>query len=222
MAGCSASYAQTVVFQRKTEDYIPKNTHWGRNKANFVAPNLEMSWALGPQAAGAELLRLPSYNFRVGIMYKRKINRWFSLGPLVQYSAERLVLRQHPGKLLPDNDLHSQEWFNLQGLATGIFLRFNYDVRRGNIYGFFSEIGISHVLIPKFTHVIRESVPNGPVTEVRTHNNPYTLPGYGEIFLKMGFYHVNIVARYRFTPLFKKEYQYPNPSPVKLGLELCF
>lgn len=217
-----SSPAQTIVLDRAPGIQIGKPRHWGRNRDNFISPNAEITWALGPQARYARLDIFPSYNVRLGVVYKRKINSWLSLGPSFQYSTERLVLSQESSKKLPDSQIHKAEWFNLQCITAGFFVRFNMDKKRGNVHGIFWEFGANYVYVPRFTHVIREVGQNGENIEIRLDNNLYTVSGYAEVWSKLGFYHVAVTARYRFTPLFKNAYDYPDPSPVKVGLGFFF
>lgn len=214
--------SQTVLMDREVSGPYARQKNWGRNRANMIMPHVQLQWAIGPEKNGAEIAIGPSYNFRAGVSYKRRINGWLSVGPTLQYSTERFVMRQTTHKTVPDSILHEREWFNLQGMVGGGFVRFNFRARRGNTYGTFAEIGGHFVFIPRFTHVTLETLPGGEVQEIRTQNLSYTLRSYGEAYIKLGWMHFSFVTSYRFTPLFKPNSGLPDLPPVKVGLQVTY
>jgi|GEM_PF-2434731 len=219
---CGSASGQTYRIMLDSSDYVPKKKRWGRNMDNMVIPYFQLNWAIAPDQPGAATLWAQSFNFRLGVDYKRKITSWFSAGIKLQYALEDFYLRQDSNKVLPDTVLHDAEWFNLQNFVAGAFVRFNFDPRRGNHYGTYLELGVNHVLAGGFFHSSKNKLPGGETEHVKISGLTYTNMNYGEVYGKLGWKHVAVVAYWRFTPLFKTGSGYPNLPTVKVGLELAY
>lgn len=217
------SYCQTIRIREDSVQYQKHlNPKWGRNYSNMVIPIIQFNWASFPQNKGAEIIPGQSFNFRLGAAYKRKINQWFSLGAQIQYSNENFYLQQDSLKIVPDTILNQSEWFNLQNIVTGFYLRFNFDVKRGNRYGIFLETGINHVLIAGTFHSRKNKLPSGETEHIKLSGLNYFQMNYGEVFGKIGWQNVSFVCTLRFTPVFKKSSGFPDLPSVKMGFELAY
>lgn len=214
--------AQRMIFKRDSVSFTPQEKQWGRNAPNMLIPYVQFNWALGPKQDGARLYLGHSFNFRLGLDYKRKITSWLSLGLKMQYATETFRLVQDFAKILPDTILHESEWFNLQCLTVGGFLRFNLGLQREGSYGIYLETGVNYVWAIRFFHIYNEELTGGESEQVRIHNLTYTQPGYGEAYLKLGWRHFATISTFRFTPLFKSQSGYPDLPWAKLGFELAF
>lgn len=217
-----SAFSQRMIFRRDSVSYTPRVKKWGRNAPNMLFPYVQLNWALGPQSDGARLHLGHSVNFRLGLDYKRKITRWFHIGVKLQYATETFRLVQDYHKVVPDTILHQSEGFNLQSFVSGGFLRFNLGKQRISSYGIYIETGVNHVWAIRFFHVYNEELPGGESQQTRTHNLAYTLPNYGEAYVKFGWTHIAAVTTVRFTPLFRTPYGYPDMPIVKLGMEAAF
>lgn len=222
MFGIALSHGQNLRISEDSSSAPRFRPQWGRNQPNMISPFASLNWAVGPEQPGAAILIGQSFNFRIGAQYKRKITSWFSIGVQLAYSTEDFYLSQDSSKILPDTLLHSSEWFNLQNFVAGGFLRFNLDPHRGNHYGTYIELGVNHVLIAGFFHSVKEKLPTGETQHIKTSGMPYTLPNYGEFYGKFAWRHVAVIVHWRFTPLFKNSYGYPDLPAVKVGLEGAF
>lgn len=192
----------------------------GPNKDKYTHLFLAYGFLLGePESDSADIIYGKSSAFQIGLLFKWRVAKIMELGFDISYHYAAFHLEQDSSKLIPNRQLHDKEKMLFNDLMLTPFVR----IKLKNKYhstGTFIDLGGFAGFTYRAVHytVDYKLVPNSHRTKIRDirldYNQSYS---YGAM-VRLGFNRIIIYGKYRFSDLFKKEFNYPELPRVEAGL----
>jgi hypothetical protein len=216
--------SQTVLLEKNVRDnaYTHKK---GPNMKKFSHLYFGYEFLAGnPDDKGAEIIYGLSSCLNIGYRYKFKIFEFYSIGFNTRYNFKKYVIKQEADKILPDSELHDKEKIRFNNTGLEFYNRFNIG-KRGNIIGKYLDIGVFGNWAFSINHFTKDKVNDennmAELVIIKYSNLLYTKRLYYGFSARLGINRLAISAEYRFSDLFKKEYQFPELPRFSIGLELA-
>jgi len=186
---------------------------FGPNKKNYIHTLFNVGLILGSsEGLGAEIDYGKSHTMSVGLRYRAKFNKIFSIGFSFQYKNATIYLTQSDAKLFPNNIIHESEKLSLNSIDGDLFFRFNIS-SLDNTLGTYIDLGAYGGYIYYSNHQFTDNNTNvNPVSgnstfTVVNHNPNYILNyNYGLLF-RFGYNHIEFFGKYNLSGIFTKEYK---------------
>jgi len=214
------SFSQERVFSLQTIDFSRKG-NFGPNLKNYTQFGMNIGVLF---SNGNNYLPLKQgnasfidFNFR----YKRRLNNLLSTGFDIFYSGRSYELKQFAGKTFPDTISYFKEYLNASDLGSGIYLRINFNKKRGNYLGEFLDLGVSGAYVFSFTQSTIIKQDNKKIKSSARGFDFYEIFHYG-IYCRLGSQKQAFIFKYRLSPLFKSSFNYPDLPPFGIGYEISF
>ncbi|MCI5055143.1 MAG: hypothetical protein MRY83_03490 [Flavobacteriales bacterium] len=220
---CKSGLTQSVLLEEDVvSDTIPKS--FGPNYDNFWHTYLRYGFIVGPAENETANIRYGrSYDFGIGLRYKRKLLPWYGLGFSLDYSQQNYSIRQDSLKLVPDSIIHKIERLQFNFVNLEFYNRFNFG-KRGNIVGKYVDIGVYGSFGFGITHFTRDeydpSVFGAEIVDITQRKLNYIERlQYGAI-ARIGFNKLAFFGRYRLSDLFNDERNLAEMPRLVVGVEL--
>jgi len=227
----SSAQAQTKIRQyNRLTDTLP-DTESGPNMKRHK--QIYMSYGVMPIGAsedpGADIVPFLSNEFQFGYRYKRKLASFFAVGFDLGYSHRSYRLDQDSSKVFPTSKLVKMEKITYDGLQVGLYMRFNFDVNRGNYLGNYLDLGGYAEGYGAIRHITKEefdiATPNGAsrkktVSKGLVWSERYA---YGAQ-ARLGFGRFIVYGSYRLSDLVQNDVAdaFPEMSRLTVGLGIGF
>lgn len=204
------SNAQNILLDEEVSvDSTEEN--YGKNHKHWVSTVFGGGFFIGPSSGTVSSPFVQPSTFRsgegvIGLFYKRKWNEYLSTVLSLDY-----VYRNSARNRTDDTMLYEHR---MNFLSAGLHQRFNFK-KRGNQYGFYTEIGINgEMAVGESLHIRHrqlegEEVYRRKVLAVKglDNLNPFNY----NLMAKVGYNGFAFYGRYRMQPLVKEDrnFQYP-------------
>lgn len=228
-AAVAVSTAQTPVLEQDVaaDTLVPTN---GPNYKNYTHWHINYGFIVGEsEGSGAAIMQGNSYDFQLGIRYKRKICELYALGFQVNYDLQSFRIAQDVGKTFITAVLYDKQKFVYNNLEAEIYQRFSFG-KRGNYMGKFIDMGGYGAWGFSTYHFTleRDVTGNGnaQITETTYKKLPYVnAVNYG-LSARIGINKIAIYGKYRFSDLFRTTningtpILYPELPRIVVGIEI--
>ena len=209
--------AQDVVFENETKDYSEVDEN-GPNLKKYNHGYFSYGFVLGENLTGANINYGSSGFTEFGFRYKLKFNQYLSAGYSFSARFQFNSIMQEVGKLIPDATLNRKENLNFNSLGGDLYLRINFSKRRGNMIGFYMDMGARADYIYKMLHQTKNTE-NGIKSKIKKHGYDFNIPyTYGPVF-RLGKNQYALTATYRYSNYFKNTANLPELPRILLGIE---
>lgn len=171
-----------------------------------------------------------SREFVLAAQYKRKIDSQWSWGFDVSFRNMVYRIDQNPGKkTIPDTLVYERERFSLPQFAFQPWFRFNFDRRRGDRTGIYTDIAPGlHVPFSQRRVLVYKTSETDFLVKVVERKLDYLVPLFATMNLRLGYQRLAAYAQWRVTPLVKAERsrkrwgQEADLPPFLVGLQVAF
>jgi hypothetical protein len=220
----SNNFSQEVLLEKNIRDNAYSHIK-GPNMKKFSHIYLGYEFFAGnSDDKGADIIYGLSSCINIGYRYKFKIIEFYSVGFNIDYSFKKYLIKQNAEKILPNTQLHDKEKIRFSNAGLELYNRFNIG-KRGNIIGKYLDIGLYGNWAFAINHFIKDKVADennkAELVTIKYSNLTYTRRLYYGLSARLGLNWLAISAEYRFSDLFKKEYQFPELSRLAIGLEFA-
>jgi len=212
---------EVLLHEEVTADTVTPT--FGPNYRNFLHSFMAYGAVFGGTEGGGTAIRYGnSGDFLFGVRYKYRVSNFFSWGAEAYYRALFYSIKQDSTKTFPDTLINDKERLTFHNLSAGLYLRFNFERKRGNRVGNFLDLGGYGEWTFRLTQFTRNKLPDGKV--VRTHItglNYYNAFNYGAM-ARLGFNRLIFFASWRFSDLFKSSKNLPELPRLTVGVQVGF
>lgn len=176
----------------------------------------------GTKGNGTEVRYGYSGDFLFGLRYKFRVSNLFAWGADIYYRSLIYPLRQDSAKFFPDTILNAKERLNFHSLSSGLYLRFNFEKKRGNRVGNFLDLGGYGEWTFRMSHFTKNKLPDGKIIRSTvTGLDYYNVFNYGAM-ARLGFNRWMIFVSWRFSDLFKSSKNLPELPRLTAGVQVGF
>lgn len=206
------------------EDVNPVDTvrpDFGPNGKKFAYSSYGLHTII-PIETNAQAPVMPgaSLGYKFGFTQKYRICSFLSFGYNLEFNSITYRYKQTDDKTFPDTLNHLRQSVSNSAIGAGLFLRINFDPKRGNYLGYFLDMGgygdwhLSRTYKTKDEDALEQIVYNR-VTKL----NFMEKYQYG-LYASIGLNKINIYARYRMSDIFKAPYKSAELPRLSVGLGL--
>lgn len=219
--------AQDVLF-REDREKSPVDSLFGANQKHYFHLFLGTGFIAGNSEGDIAVRYRNSIEFISGFKYKLKLNRFLSVGADIGYRYTKFAISQRDIIDFPDTILvtgrntHESEKFGFHALPLGVFLRFNFDPRRGNTTGHYLELGGTGDWVFSKEYVVDDVLDDKTKRKTRFTGLPFVNPLQYHASAKIGMRWLALGVRYRFSEYFKTSYNYPQLPRFSVTAEINF
>ena len=213
------AFTQTDVFNVQVEQN-PKEPFFGINNKyfNHYYFGLHFNSNFEKQNAQNFSLRSPKYFF--GWKHILKLNNFFAINADFELSNSFYCIKQNEFKVVPDTLKWDKQRLIQNQLSSAIFLRINFDKRRGNYMGHYLDLGFKGTYNYTNIHFTKIENKDRTVSKMWRYN-----PNYFERFnygpaLRIGIKRYVFSANYNLSGVLKDNYFTSDFTPFSLGLEI--
>ncbi len=212
---------EVILHQDVTADTVTPVL--GPNYRHFLHSFIGYGVLLGGTEGGGTAIRYGnSGDVLFGLRYKYKVSNLFAWGAEAYYRAAVYSIRQDSLKTFPDTLINDKERLNFNNLTAGLYLRFNFEKKRGNRVGNFLDLGGYGEWTFRLTQFTRNKLPDGRVVRANTTGlDYYNAFNYG-VVARLGFNRWVFFASWRFSILFKEAKNIPELPRLTAGLQVGF
>lgn len=211
------SRSQFTLFSQDVKDFSRKSK-FGENCQHYVQPAFAFGFYFGKNNPGAEIYYFSSSYMSVMVRYKYKLNKFLSLGSELEVPFSWFYLKQKSGKILPDTVLNKKEWLKTTELRGNVFIRINFDRKRGNFLGNFADIGLKSGWVTALYDYTQNQI-NGLNIKVRKKGYDFYQPVLFYGFIRLGFNKTSLIFISRFSNFMKKSGGMPDLVNYSFGIE---
>ncbi len=218
------NFSQDVLLEKNVRDgaYSQKK---GPNMKKFSHIYLGYKFFAGnSDDKGADIIYGLSSCINIGYRYKYKLLEFYSVGFDINYSYKKYLIKQDEEKILPNTQLHDKEKIRFSNAGLEFYNRLNIG-KRGNIIGKYLDIGLFGNWAFAINHFTKDKVADennkAELVTVKYSNLTYTRRFLYGLSARLGLNWLAISAEYRFSDLFKEEYQFPELPRFAIGLEFA-
>jgi hypothetical protein len=195
---------------------------YGANQKNFSHFYFGYGLFADQSETGAAINHGKTNSFQLGLRYKRQLNSTFAFGYDTYWMKNNFNLKQNTDKSLPNNVLNDSEKLVFNNLGLELYLRINF-VKRDMKMGNFLDLGAfgdwtyrtKHVTINDFED---DLLSGKEIITYRQLKYPQTF-NYG-VRGRIGFNRYVITGEYRFSNLFKDDFDLPELARLQIGLQI--
>lgn len=203
-------------------DVIPLDTvrpKFGPNGHNFIHSYYGLH-SIIPLEVNDKAPVIPglSMGYKAGVLGKFRVCDFLAFGYIFEFNTFNYRFKQSSDKNFPDTLNHLRQNIVFTTLGSGLFLRINFDARRGNYLGYFLDMGgyadwnMSRVYKSKDKNDMDELVYSRITRLYFTEQYQYGL------YANIGLNKINIYARYRVSDLFKSPFKSAELPRLNVGL----
>lgn len=211
------SNAQTVLlnYDSKTEPSYNR----GPNQKKFTQGYLIVGFITPPDQDGANLVYGSSATYGFGIRKKFKVSPVYSLGWDLKFDFTYYKIKQTANKKFSPGTTYDSQRLDVSSVSLGLFNRFNFDPHRGNFMGTYFDIAADVRYAYSILEIFKYKTTVGDVrTELSNLN--YVKNLHSDLIARFGYSRICLWSSYRFTDLFKPQYNLPEMPRLTIGLEL--
>ena len=215
--------SQDVVLEQKPDQFTGGT--FGANKDWFAQLSFGFGTLVGKSDPGLSYNDWRSNDIRIGVKFKRKISGLLSVWLEPEYHYAAYNINQSGPKVtdslfwfgLPIN--HEKERFATEGILLNGFLRFNFDTKRGNFLGYYLDLGAGADIIADREYLTIDKRSDGSQVRASVTNIPYMNNLNYSLIARIGINWIAFTLNYRMSPLFKSQYNIPEPAFITAGIE---
>jgi hypothetical protein len=217
--------AQDVLLEQKVSEEPRERGPNTRTYSHFF---LEYGFMAGKADAGLNLNTPGSREVRLGYRSKLKLTSILAIGFDLSYRYDKFSISQKNAQAFPDTMLgltpmkHIREKLAFHSLSIDPFIRINFDPNRGNILGYYLDLGASGSYAVSNELLMQDKAANDVKVKTRYTNLPFTEPLQYGVFGRLGFNLITISASYRLSSYFKEDLKLPEPPRLIVSLMLNF
>ncbi len=214
-------FAQTPVLDVAVEPYNMGRPENGPNGKRFVNSFIGMHFVLPTETNDAAPVKPLSTGFRFGIMNKFRFNDFFSIGYLLDFNSYNFNYSQSAKKTFPDTLIHKTQNIGLASIGTGLYFRFNFDVRRGDYLGHYLDLGAYADWLPFRNLYYNDKIDFGQIQHSRISRLNFVEKYQYGLFAAVGLNRFTIFGRYRISDVIKSPYHSAELPRLTIGVGLC-
>lgn len=216
---CLSINAQSIVLDEEVDVIEEEYPSYGANGKTFMFSYVGWSFIIADKPANRmPLSTVSSGGWQYGFGVKYRMTGLLSSGWGLEYNSLNFRIKQIAGKTFPDTLMHDKQSFSLGSLGGNVFLRINFDPKRGNTTGRYIDFcgyydwNVIRTLRQKDETVYGE-INRTNLSRVRFMNS-YS---YGAM-VRLGRKSLNVYARYRLSDIFKHAYYLPELPRLTVGI----
>jgi hypothetical protein len=215
----SAAYSQIVVVDETVTPIDSTRPDLGPNGKRMFNPFIGYHFAIPTETNDRAPVSMGVSNgFRIGYMWKFRINNILSFGYLADFNTFNFRYKQNAAKDFPDTLIHQSQSIGINTAGAGLFFRINFDARRGNVMGHYIDLGAYADF--NFSRYYKSKDENDFDEIVRTRISKLTFVEkyqYG-LYAAIGLNRVTFFGRYRISDVFKSPYMSAEPPRLNVGI----
>lgn len=218
----SAAMAQYPVLDETVTPFDTLRPETGPNGKHFFNSFLGWHFAIPYESNDAAPVKpFSSSGLRVGWMWKHRISNFLAVGYLLDFNTYSFVYSQTDAKTFPDSLIHKSQSIGLTTIGTGLYLRFNFDTRRGNYIGHYLDAGAYLDWIPGRSLAYRDEIDFDQVQRSRISRLHYVEKYQYGLYAAIGLNKFTIFGRYRLSDVIKAPYHSAELPRLSVGIGLC-
>ncbi len=163
-----------------------------------------------------------SNGWRIGWMSRYRFTGMLSGGYMLDFNTLSYRYEQTDLKTFPDTFFHDDQSMGIASFGTGLFMRLNFDPKRGNVLGRYIDAG--GYVDWNFSRYVRTRDHNDldEVVKVRTSRLTFAERYQYGVYGAIGIGKFNIYARYRLSDLIKPPYSSAETPRLHVGFGFAF
>ena len=216
--------AQDVIMDKKVDKEELFEKEEGPNLKKFSHLYVDYGAFAGPaEGDGAKIDYLRSDFWGIGFRYKYKLGQFYGLGFDLEFKNWSYRIKQNEEKTFPNDALHEKERISFHNLGGDVYNRLSF-TKQGNWIGFFIDFGAFAYWTMNAKHVTFDNtVPDD--FHAKEEKSVYKKLSYVENlnygpFVRIGYNRYVITAHYRYSELFKNDYNHPELPRLVIGLQM--
>ncbi len=214
--------AQYPVLDESVTPYDTLRPETGPNGKHFFNSFVGWHFAIPYDATDAAPVKpFSSSGLRVGWMWKHRISNFLSFGYLLDFNTYGFSYSQSEEKTFPDSLVHESQSIGLTAIGTGLYLRFNFDTKRGNFIGHYLDAGAYADWIPGRTLATKDKIDFDQIQRSRISRLHYVEKYQYGLYAAIGLNKFTIFGRYRISDVIKAPYQSAELPRLSVGIGLC-
>ncbi|MBC8045224.1 MAG: hypothetical protein H7Y00_00360 [Fimbriimonadaceae bacterium] len=214
--------AQTVILERE-EDFVMDSTFSTifeeEAEKKWITPSVNgFGFPVTQSEAGGEIENGNSIQIVLGSATMYKFNKYIAGGVNGTYNFYNYRLKQDAEKILPNPYAgNNKETLRLNCLQYGPVIRINFtpDKSKKNIM---LDLGADMVWVMGSNHLTWNENEDGSLIKVKTRKLAYTETFQYLSYARICYGAFALYGSYRFTNVFKEEYNYPELPNVNVGI----
>jgi len=149
----------------------------------------------------------PSLGYKFGFTQKYRISGVLSFGYILDFNTFAYRFKQTDAKTFPDTLEHEKQNISTTTLGLGLFLRFNFDPKRGNYLGYFLDLGGYADWHLSRTYKSKDEDAMDQIIHSRVAKLYFMEKYQYGLYATIGFNKINLYARYRMSDIFKAPFK---------------
>lgn len=210
---------QIIVLEEEVNEIDPEYPSYGANGKTFMFSYVGWSLSIVDKPSNQmPLSTVSSGGWQYGFGVKYRMTGLLSAGWGLEYNSLNYRIKQIAGKTFPDTLMHDKQSFSLGSLGGNVFLRINFDPKRGNTTGRYIDFCGYYDWNAIRTLRQKDETVYGEINRTNLSRlrfiNPYS---YGAM-VRLGRKSLSIYARYRLSDIFKDAYNLPELPRLTVGI----
>ncbi|PKP01627.1 MAG: hypothetical protein CVU11_14600 [Bacteroidetes bacterium HGW-Bacteroidetes-6] len=159
-----------------------------------------------------------SNGFRIGYVWKYRLNNVFSLGYMVDFNTFNFRYKQNTIKDFPDTIIHQSQSVGINTLGAAVFFRINFDAKRGNIMGHYLDLGAYADLNISRYYRTKDENDLDEIIRTRVSRLSFIEKYQYGVYAAIGLNRFVLYGRYRFSDVFNSPYMSAEPPRLNVGI----
>ena len=218
----SAAMAQLPVLDETVTPYDTVRPKTGPNGKRFANSFVGWHFAIPYDATNAAPVKpFSSSGMRIGWMWKHRISNFLSVGYLLDFNTYSFAYSQTKEKTFPDSLIHKSQRIGLTAIGTGIYLRFNFDTRRGNFLGHYLDAGAYFDWVPCRSLACKDKIDFDQIKHSRISRLHFIEKYQYGLYAAIGLNKFTFFGRYRMSDIIKAPYHSAELPRLSIGIGFC-
>lgn len=206
------SFSQDDISDEELYEKYGK-AQFGPNKKNYLHTLFNVGLVAGESSGqGADIEYGKSHSLSVGLRYRFKFHKRFSVGLSLQYKNLTMYLKQDDAKLFPNNVTHESEKLSLNNIDADLFYRINISTPN-KLLGSYFDLGgyFGYAFYTNYQYTDNYSNVNhiyGSNSYTIVNHNPNYIrnTNYG-LLLRYGYNYFEFFVKYNLSGFINDEYK---------------
>ena len=214
-----------LLMEKKVDNNFRESTS-GPNQKRYTEARFYYGMGINAGNTLYPVKPLGNSELEFGLRYKIKINSILSTGLGAGYFYQSYRVDQGQ-KNFPDSTGYNREAFRINSLKSNIFIRINFDPKRGNYTGKYLETGLyggwsfnqKRILLTRYDDTSESQINKSK--EIQSGLNYIEKLQYG-VFISLGISRYEISYRRRLSDLISRDSYQLDFTPNTLGISIGF
>ncbi|MFO8054185.1 MAG: hypothetical protein R6U19_03365 [Bacteroidales bacterium] len=217
--------AQSVLLEEKV-DFYEDTSRRGPNRTHYH--HMYSGWGMMFGITNDGVINtdpLLSHYFELGMRYKLKLGKYYSLGYELGLNSYNFCLdKDDENRSFPDTMQYDKEKVNLFALSGGLYHRINIDKRRGDYIGNFFDMGVYGEWNYASRYFYKEEYGKDRKRKVSVYNPDYLNDFNYGVFIRGGYNRYVVFVRYRLSEHIDSDANtnYHDLPPFNAGVQIGF